>query len=340
MNQWQQRFYEGLQSYNKSSIELDRLETLFPPSCSYADMAATITSFVENGWLTPVKAAGVNGKNPPLAYKYRIVRDRLNGAFWERLRNFQLEAHPALSLFSYFNGTEKEWEKDRPFIEKINRYLWENGLPEGVVPVPERSYALVQDEKWMDEKGGRALLKKIGLYDSMLLEGHADPLMLAINPRQIPASIHRHLIVENKATYEALLPALQEVPFTSLIYGMGNKITGNIHQLQRQLPLEGEQRLYYFGDLDYEGISIWYRLRMRAPVKLASRFYERMLEKPYSRGKEKQQKGAKAWEAFLSEFSADDQKKIMGMFAAGGYSPQEALSAQELQEIWRDMTWI
>lgn len=110
--------------------------------------------------------------------------------------------------------------------------------------------------------------------------------MFAINPNQLlsNSSIHRHLIVENKATYSGLIGSLTNTRFTTLIYGSGWKISSSLDQLSKQLGLtakEIQHEIYYFGDLDYEGISIFYHLYEKYNAKLATSFYEAMLKKPY-----------------------------------------------------------
>lgn len=328
-----------LKNTKKAHIYLHELESAIPPDYSYQIFASALLSLIHTGWLKPVKASGTNGKIPELAYKYKIEHTEIKQGFFEDIRRFWLTAHPTLVIDDYFKGTEAEWERDKPFLQKISQHLTAHGLPKTEAAPAERSYALVGDEKWLQEQNGTALLKKIGLYDLMLIQGTHDPLMLAVNPRCFSMPVHRHLIVENKATYEALLPALTDVPFTSLIYGAGNKITGNIIYLPRQLPLSGEHRMYYFGDLDYEGITIWYRLTQRLSVQPATAFYEALLERPYTTGKHHQSRNEHAWLAFRKMFSSPMQRKMNTMFTNKGYYPQEALSAVELQAIWRMQSW-
>jgi hypothetical protein len=83
----------------------------------------------------------------------------------------------------------------------------------------------------------------------------SDRLMFALNPRLLQEKKQWHLIVENKTTYQGLLPALKETCFSTLIYGSGNKITGSMELFQNQYPIEAEHIFCYFGDLDKSGIT-------------------------------------------------------------------------------------
>jgi len=107
----------------------------------------------------------------------------------------------------------------------------------------------------------------------------SDPLMLAVNPKVLQERTQYHLIVENKTTYQALLPTLRETGFSSLIYGSGNKIVKSIEQFEWQLPMdEAEHTIYYFGDIDRSGFTIWHSLTKRRRVLPAVPFYEGVLD--------------------------------------------------------------
>jgi hypothetical protein len=106
--------------------------------------------------------------------------------------------------------------------------------------------------------------KKNRLKENTHKEIHRARLMFAVNPQGITNAVHRHLIVENKTTYQALLHALADVLFTTLIFGGGYRVTKSIELLPMQLPLKGaSHEFYYFGDIDKEGISIWHLLNER-----------------------------------------------------------------------------
>src|SRR5699024_7116807 len=113
---------------------------------------------------------------------------------------------------------------------------------------------------------------------------------------------HLHLIVENKTTYQALLPVLTQTEFSTLIYGSGYKIVKSIENVDHQLPLQGKQRFYYFGDLDRAGITIWNNLNHRKPAVPAYPFYHACLQKTAVPGKTNQRPDPKALQAFFPFF--------------------------------------
>src|SRR5690606_27951704 len=169
---------------------------------------------------------------------------------------------------------------------------------------PERSFQLVGNEKWITDLGGHALLKRLGLWDLLRVHPVSDPLMFAVNPNaatKCPPSLYLHFIVENKTTFQALLPMLPSSQFSTLIYGCGNKITGNIDMFPLQFPATVyDHRFYYFGDLDYEGIRIWYETNKQQAIIPALPFYEACLAQPYAMGKTNQRRNDAAVEAFVT----------------------------------------
>ncbi|EOD00249.1 Wadjet anti-phage system protein JetD domain-containing protein [Caldisalinibacter kiritimatiensis] len=320
----------------RKTVTLGELEKLFSGDKEYEDFAKEINKLVQMDILKEVKKHGTNHKIIPLANTYRLNKYALKKVFIDEIQNMQLKISPHINLTVYLSLTEKQWEKDLPYIEKIDAYLKEKGLPKSTATSQERSYYLVGDEKWIDEGGGKKLLERLELWDKLKINNVPDPLMLAVNPQNFSYSVHRHLIVENKATYYGLLEELKNTQFTSLIYGAGWKIVSGIEALEKQLGLEdSEHILYYFGDLDFEGISIWYALSNKKLVKLAIEFYTSLLQKDYSKGKENQAKNKEALNDFLAFFDKEDQEKIKDVLQNGGYYPQEGLNKEELREIWR-----
>jgi hypothetical protein len=327
-----------LQGSRKKIISLGELEQLVGGSTSYEDFASVINALVEKGVLKA--KSGSNQKPIPLALNYRIVHSRLSAEYLQEIEQYHFTLHPFIKLDGYYKSSPDEWKNDLPYIKKINTYLTEHGLPDQETTVPERSYALVGDEKWIDEKGGKRLLEKVGLWQSMKIISLPDPLMLAVNRMAFDNSTSRHLIVENKTPFHWLLAFLPDTGFLSLIYGAGWKITADIAMLDKQLGLKNHKtRLYYFGDLDYEGISIWHALNSRRKVVPAAAFYGALLAKPWTQGKQTQTCNEEALKHFLQYFKAAEQERITDVLKNGGYYPQEGLNQAELGAIWRNTPW-
>lgn len=339
-----QMIEEHLSSTKNTTITLSDLQSLFRDSpVDPQKFSAAILDLEQGKVLEAVKAAGRTVKQPSLAYRYRINKSLLKKHYVHQLQKYRLPLHPVIHLEGYFALPEEQFVEDKPWIERIDAFLKSKGLPTIVAPAPERSFQLVGNEKWITELGGEALLRRLGLWELLLIQPVSDPLMLAVNPSPPGESSYSrclHLIVENKTTFQALLPILPSSAFSTLIYGCGNKITGNLDMFSLQYPVpDREHRFYYFGDLDYEGIRIWHEVNKQQDMIPALPFYEACLKQPYVLGKGNQRKSEEALSSFLQHFSIERRETIVSCLHSGGYYPQEVLSTQQLQAIWRSLTW-
>lgn len=330
-----------LETYPYQTIRLGELEKLaYGSEGDDYSFTKAVLELEDEGILEMVKKNGRTSSMPSIAYRYRIKRERLLADYRREIQRYELLFHAAISLDRYYALSVKVWKEDLPYLKKINAYLKENGLPHDTVPAPERSYELTGNEKWITELNGKECLERIGLWEQMKMFPVSDPLMFAVNPNQFTKSEHQHLIVENKTTYEGLLNSLLDTHFTTLIYGSGKKIVKSIEHFNRQLPLKGVNHVfYYFGDLDREGIQIWYSLQRKVNVYPALPFYYACLEKDFVKGKSYQRTYEEAFQHFLSFFSPAAKKKLIEMFKQDSYYPQEALKTAELQQIWRESEW-
>ena len=184
-------------------------------------------------------------------------------------------------------------------------------------------------------------MERLGIWEQLQIVPVSDPLMLAVNPSiGFSSKNHLHLIVENKSTFQGLVPELPGMAFSSLILGYGRKIVGNLGMLSLQYPVQSaEHELYYFGDLDLEGILIWYDLHLKFGVELALPFYQACLEKPPARGKQNHRLNEEALRAFTRCFNKEESNQIITMLGDGCYIPQETLKSEELVRIGREAAW-
>ncbi|EFM09403.1 hypothetical protein PaecuDRAFT_3940 [Paenibacillus curdlanolyticus YK9] len=333
-----------LQALKKTTITLEELEALFSGvRIDWNEFSTVLLCLEEDKTLEAVKSAGRTTRSPKLAYRYRVNKHLISSASRNLLNMDQLAYHSSVKLDYYHSVSVQEYEQDKQWIARIDQYIKHNGFPEEAAPAPERSFQLVSNEKWITDFGGETLLKRIGLWEQMRIYPVSDPLMLAVNPGLFDDPIRNectHLIVENKTTFQALLPVLRDTAFHTLIYGCGNKITGNIDMFPLQYPVNHcEHQFFYFGDLDYEGIRIWYETNKQRPIRPATIFYEALLEMPFVIGKDNQRRNDASVQAFLTHFTQTQCEKIERCLTFGGYYPQETLTTSQLQLLWRREQW-
>ncbi|PAV30771.1 hypothetical protein CIL05_03345 [Virgibacillus profundi] len=333
-----EEFEQNLLTFKRKTITIDELEKLIPATITYEEFSALILQLEQEYVLQIIKSKGRNQRTPSLAYHYRINKHQLNRAYHQQLQAYRLKFNDAIDLDAYFHLNHTTWVADLPYLEKVNTYIEKNGFPIENIPAPERSYELVYDEKWIEQKGSE-VLKRINLWNTMKILPVSDPLMLAINPNTITEENHLHIIVENKTTYQALLPVLPSSSFSTLIYGSGNKIPKSIENFSNQYPVEGNHRFFYFGDIDQSGITIWHSLHRREPATPALPFYQACLHKTGAHGKTNQRPNDKALTAFLDHFPKKQRHIILDLLDRGAYYPQEVLKTKELQTICLETDW-
>lgn len=329
-----------LNTYQKRTIGLSDLEVLIGKFFqSYEEFSGFILKLENAGILQMVKSKGRTSRNPSLAFQYRIHKSLLIADYHKQIQEYRNKLHPAINLDDYYKTDPFLWKHDLPYILKIDKYIKSYDFPKEAVPAPERSFELVQDEKWITEEGGRELLERIQLLELLKIMPVSDPLMFAVNPEKIHRATQYHLIVENKTTYQGLLPSLKTTEFSTLIYGSGKKVIQNIELFPDQYPVDAKHIFFYFGDIDREGVSIWHSLTKKIQIHLAMPFYEACLKKQPVSGKDYQIQYKQAQAEFISQFSKEYQIKIDGVFSQGKYYPQEILKSKELQKIWRESDW-
>lgn len=335
----QDKLKEFLSQYKLSKISVLQLAEQCP-TLQYEQFAKIILGLEQQQILVPIKSSSMNGKRPALANSYKINKAVARLDVREQIKQLKKTFHPAIWIEYYLTKTSQQLGQDLPALLLLNDYLQKNSLPKTKVLAQERSFEIFQDEKFITEQGGKKLLERVKIWDLLEIWPIADPVSFAINPSTLQNERHKLLIVENKATFYSLLPALKDSGFTALLYGQGNAINGTIQVLQEQLPLDYKQvRFYYFGDVDAEGISIWFLLQQKIHVVPASPFYQACFRQVAVKGKGYQRQNPAAIEKFLAYFDPQEQQHIEQILEDDCYYPQEALKAQELQHIWRHSLW-
>ena len=337
-NELSLQIIDYLKKYKKKTIALDELSSLFGGDISYIDFAKAVEGLVNLFVLFPYESSGFSQRPPRLYNKYRINFSYLKEDFFGEIKYMAATVHHKINLEYYFSKSQPTWEADKDNILKVDYYLKNYGLPKHPASAPERSYQIFGDEKFIDENSGKRLLQRLCLYDEMKIESGFDPAMFFINSEKFlnSHSLHKHLIIENRAPFYALSESeIVHAGFTSLIYGAGFNILSSIGIFEKQIDLQNSRhQYYYFGDLDYSGISIWHYVAKRVDTKPAIPFYNALMNCEAAIGKEYQQKNMEALNAFLNFFERPAQEHIIATLSNGKYFPQEALEKQRMQDIF------
>lgn len=332
-----------IEKYPKKIIEL--AEIMASTIETYEEVADSIRKLQEEGTLVPIKASGQNGRRPPLYNRYKCIRPEKD--YGEVLSKIRL-LHPRFDHQYYLDHPE-QYLAAQEDLEALSTYLWKrSGELKTPMSINERSFSIFGKEKLL-----KSLEKQFSttfrLQDFTLedLNTYAtpEPFFEYQSPDVEEGAI---LIIENKDTWYTLRKLMKEehastlfdIPLKVLLYGEGKKITrqsGRLKEYQEEVLGEGTSTVYYFGDLDYEGISIYQEAQKKNPevlLKLLTKAYEAMLQevprKAYPETRDHRIPRADM-EAFLVNFSPADQQKILEILEKGQYIPQEILNYSVLK---------
>ncbi len=337
---YREKILKILKKHPKKKIELFEIERKLPSGTEYLEYAEEIEKLIKEGYLKTVKASGYNGRLKSIPNAYYIEKRKLREDVDNDIQAVRLNICNSVKLDFYLTSDTRNWLEDKRYILMIVEYIKRNGLPKDYSTIEERSYHISADEKWLNQKNGLRVLKRINLKEEMKINSNFEPAMFAINKKYNQYDEYKHLIVENKSIYYLLLEILKETDFSTLVYGAGWRIISCIKDFKKQFPFDDKvHKFYYFGDLDFEGIKIWDMLRKNNDVCLASEFYAELLKSQKSKGKEKQTPCRDARDNFLLKLRVDNIMKedVISFLDNGMYIPQEALKAEELKRVWRSM---
>ncbi|HHX50765.1 MAG TPA: hypothetical protein GX711_04940, partial [Clostridia bacterium] len=289
-----------------------------------------------------------NGRIPPLYNRYRIIeaREDLEPLLAEiRLLN------PTLNIEGYLTRPEI-YRKHRRMVRDLSHYLWHGAeLLDQPMARKERSFSIWSQEKFIDENG--ALLKEV-LRFSGLQEGFLnyydtpEPFFEYVHVRAKEMTV---CIIENKDTWFSFRKLMQETGrhtffgtvVNVLLYGEGNKITKKSALEEYAHRMLGSQsgtgNFLYFGDLDREGIRLFYRTKKANPhlkLDLFLDFYRLMLE--LATGRElplspDRRDVEVPLEEFIENFGRRERIQIRNILDGGRYLPQEIVNYRVLEGI-------
>jgi len=342
------RSVEKLFEYGRAIIYETELQQLLKEP-DYKIFCHVVERLVEDGIVAPVKSSGLNGRLPPLSNKYRIIKPMEDySGYLKSIRRL----NPALNISGYLTRPEM-YKKHHDIVEGLSLYLWYSaGLLEEPMSRKERSFSIWGREKLLDEHFAlvREVLRFNGLGEDFLnYYDTPEPFFEYVHNRQKQMTV---LILENRDTWFTFRKLMQDTgknifagtPVDMLLYGEGNKISkrGALEQYDSDM-LRGKTgqvgRFLYFGDLDLEGIRLFFRAREANPsldIRPFTGLYLLMLK--LAEGMELPESPDKRGvEAMLAEFASMlglDRIGVLTVFLEKGrYIPQEIVNHQVVSGI-------
>ena len=308
----------------------------------YQEQYEYIMKLLEKGQIKPVKASKSNGKKPALYREYWMVEEQKD--YSNYIEEIKYTFSTMISV-DYYLAHPDTYEKDRIWVLMLNEYLKKHAdALLTAESLNERSFEIWHREKFLDREQGKKILKRCGLnVEALNVYRTTEPLSYYTHTRNTPQNI---LILENKDPFFSmrnyLLNGHTEIfgaEIGTLIYGAGKGIIRSFQDFDlcaEPYMKHPKNTIYYFGDLDYEGIGIYENLSADFGEKWNivpfEAGYRKMLSKAKGvdsipETKEGQNRNIK--DIFFSYFSTEQVKRMKEILEKGYYIPQEILNISD-----------
>ncbi|HEY5563040.1 MAG TPA: Wadjet anti-phage system protein JetD domain-containing protein [Clostridiaceae bacterium] len=309
---------------------------------SYLMLVELIGALVAEGVLFEVKSSKSNGMRPSLYNKYRVKPQEEVSASLEEDINYSF---PIEFNREFYLNNLKKYEGDKNHIDRLSDYFRNyKGELSRPMSINERSFQIWGKEKFLKDGNGQSILRNLGLsLKALNIYTTPEPFVYFSCNKEKNQKV---LIIENKDTWYTMRKLMLEGQreflgerLDTIIYGNGKSIEKSLEEYEYTVEayLLEPILVLYWGDIDYEGISIYERLKRRHSkmlnIELFINAYATMLKlakgKKLQQYKEKQNKNID--KVFLVEITPYDEK-IVELMELGLYIPQEIVNYSVLRE--------
>lgn len=335
---------DKIYSFKNKTITIEQLMK-FSGQMDYLSFVALINKYVNEGFLAPVVASGKNGRSPALFNKYRIIISNDHEKDLEDIKKL----HPSFNISKYVKNPEN-YCKYKNEIDMLSNFLWKSEeLLKTPVSINERSFQIWGKEKLLKES---SIINNVFSYNDMdlnLLNYYEtpEPFFEYVYSNE---DIMNILVIENKDTWFSLRKIMREEKinclyknYNILLYGEGKKIISRNDRFKEydSLLSKSNNKYYYFGDLDYEGIEIFQSLKTNNEninINLFTELYSLMLTEseiyklPITKSGQKKSDIS----LFLENFNKEETRKVIKILESGLYIPQEILNYQLLLNVMKN----
>lgn len=310
----------------------------------YSSLYNKVIEQIEKGRIKPVKASGTNGKKPALYVSYWIVEEEKDYSQYERELLYEMAT---LIKTDYYLNHIEQYVKDREWVLRLNQYLKERREELSTeIAINERSFSIWQREKFLKQEQGKTILKRCGIeLEALTFYETSEPIAYYVHNRTMPQNI---LIIENKDTFYTLRKYMMRgknsvfgISFGTIIYGAGKGILRAFKDFSisaEPYMLNSGNEIYYFGDMDYEGIMIYESFAKefgnKYKIQPFVQAYKFMLDKadisrlPNMKEGQNRNISNLFWEAFDEEY----QNRMKEILQENQYIPQEIINIMDLEE--------
>lgn len=306
---------------------------------NYEEQYKRVMNLLDSGQIKPIKASGLNGKKPALYQSYWLLEESRDLGHLEEELKYRMS--PVIKV-DYYLSHLKVYQEDRPWVLLMDEFLKHNGAAlQTKVSMNERSFEIWYREKFLKQEQGLKVLSRMGIsLESLNLYETTEPLPYYSHTKKIPQNI---LIIENKDTFYTMRRYLMNgggpilgVEIGTLIYGSGKGILRSFKDFSLCVEPyinDAGNTIFYFGDLDYEGIRIYEKLselfQGQFEILPMRQAYKAMLERaddwellPDTKAGQNRRLGDRFW----NYFEETERKSMDALLRSGKYIPQEILT--------------
>ena len=331
---------KDIRRLDKNKLEIDDIKKYYKID-NYLILCKTINDLIEKEVIKPIKASKTNGKSPKLYNRYSVIRKKNDIDYsYEILHkiNYKLDT-------SKYMKNQQLYKKHRDDILMLSNFLDKNiEKLNKKISINERSFQIFGREKFLLKNGGMTLIKSLGLDEKFLnIYDTTEPLSYYSKNKDTPQNI---LIVENKDTFYSMRnfiinnKNIFDKEISTIIYGGGKSIYKSFRDFDLCVEpylKNKDNSLFYFGDLDYEGILIYEKLYNISKEKFQivpfEEGYKKMIDKyktlNFSLPKSSENQNKNINEDFFDFFDKNTKEEIINILKSGNYIPQEILNIED-----------
>ena len=327
----------------KKKVDLEEIKKIYKID-EYLKLYELITDMINNKEIIPIKSSGGNGKRPALYNRYFIIRPEEDNSKLIDEINYKFNINMDMS---YYRNHIEKYKEHRKYLIQLNEFLQNNSeLLNTTVSMNERSFQIWGREKFIQKEEGKSILKNLNLTLEFLnFYNTSEPLAYYSKTKKAPQNI---LILENKDTYYTIRKFMIlnkgnvfGIDIDTVIYGGGKKIIKAFEDYEisvEEYLYNKDNILYYFGDLDYEGIiiyeSLYKKFSDKYSIKPFVNGYKKMIDKsqkielPDTKEGQNRNIGTE----FFNEFTEEYKGKMEYILTSNLYIPQEIINICDLME--------
>lgn len=306
----------------------------------FTKLVKVIKNLEKEEYISSINSSKFYYKNPKIKSKWKILKNK-EVKKWEDYVFIKYSKHLNLD---YFKKNEKnQTKKNLKYIKNINNFI-ENRDNRLFCSLEERSLEVFGDEKYL-KKGNNILSKlKLTRFDNfnqaLKMKKYTQMFVYFEKEESLKKTV---LIVENQSIFFTIKKALEnnlkifDKNIDILIWGQGKRIINQLKMIDMIIE-NSDFKIYYCGDIDPEGISIYINLKnkyLNLNINLFNKIYKFMINKSDGfKYNKKQVKNENHLKTFLKGFEDENvKKKIKNLWNLNNRIPQEVITYEVLKDL-------